>query len=82
MSGNDELILKSLMEINRDIGIIKGTQSSMKLQISDLDKSMEALELSYPASGPQTAAIQINKNQLVACVSAVILALCGVGVSL
>lgn len=82
MSGNDELILKSLMEINRDIGIIKGTQSSMKAQISDLDKSMEALELSYPAPNAQTSMIQINKNQLMTCVSAVILAVFGVGVSI
>ena len=80
MADNNELILKSLMGINRDIGIIKGTQSSMKVQMADLDKSMEALELSYPATGPQTAAIQINKSQIVACAAA-ILALCGIGVT-
>lgn len=82
MTHNDELILKSLMEINRDIGIIKGTQSSMKLQIVDLDKSMEALELSYSAPNAQASMIQINKNQLMTCISAVILAVFGVGVSI
>lgn len=80
MAGNDELILSSLMEINRDIGVIKGTQSSMILQMADLDKSMEALELTYPASGPQAAAIQINKSQIIACAAA-ILTLCGIGVT-
>jgi len=81
MANNDELILKSLMEINRDIGVIKGIQSSMKVQMSALDKSMESLEVSYPISGMQAPAIQFNKNQIVACIGG-ILALLGVGISI
>lgn len=80
MAEKNELILKSLMDINRDIGVIKGTQSSMILKMADLDKSMEALELSYPVSGAQAPTIQINKNQIIACAAA-ILTLCGVGVT-
>lgn len=74
----EDLILSSIMEIKEDIGMIKGIQSGLQAQMTDLDKSMESLELTYVPS----PIVQVNKNQAIVGITTVILACCGISVSL
>jgi len=74
----EDLILSSIMDIKEDIGIIKGIQSGLQAQMDDLDKSMESLELTYVPS----PIVQVTKNQAIVAVGTLVLAMCGVGVSL
>ena len=74
----EDLILSSMMDIKEDIGIIKGIQAGLQSQMDDLDKSMESLELTYVPS----PIVQVTKNQAIVAIGTVVLALCGVGVSL
>ena len=76
MTENDTLILSSLMEIKGDIGILSGVQAGILAQIADLDKSMEALELTYT---PPT--VHISKTQIATCVSVLLAVLGGLGMS-
>ena len=76
MGENDALILSSLMAIKEDIGVIKGTQAGIQVQVTELDKSMEALELTYT---PPT--VHISKAQVVTAVSVIVAILGGLGVS-
>lgn len=73
-----DLILSSIMAIKGDIGEIKGIQSGLQTQMDTLDKSMEALELTYVPS----PLIQVSKNQAMYGIGALIVTLCGFGASL
>ena len=72
---NEQLILKTMMEIKEDIGGINSTQESLGDRMDCLDKSMETLEKSCS----DTTVIQINKKQLVLAVGAILTAVGGIG---
>lgn len=72
---NEQLILKTMMEIKEDIGGINSTQESLGDRIDCLDKTIEVLEKSYT----DTTVIQINKKQLVLGVGAIVTAIGGCG---
>lgn len=72
---NEQLILKTMMEIKEDIGGMNSTQEALGDRMDCLDKSMETLEKSCS----DTTVIQINKKQLVIAVGAIVTAVGSIG---